>query len=140
VVTVSNFENCYKELIKLNSNPLKEKVFATKYIISGDVIDVSISEDGTSVKNIGDVDVGTLNARVILKLVDTESGDIIMAAKGEGKSKTSFVNVAANEHTNIMIGTKIVTQDSVTSAIQKASVAAVNLLTTRLYGGENKNK
>jgi hypothetical protein len=101
---------------------------------------VSISEDGTSVKNIGDVDVGTLNARVILKLVDTESGDIIMAAKGEGKSKTSFVNVAANEHTNIMIGTKIVTQDSVTSAIQKASVAAVNLLTTRLYGGENKNK
>lgn len=129
-----------KELIKLNSNPLKEKIFGTKYVISGDVIDVSISEDGTSVSNIGDVDIGTLNARVILKLIDTESGDIIMAAKGEGKSKTSFVNVAANDHTNIMIGTKSVTQDSVTSAVQKASVAAIDLLTTRLYGGENKNK
>ena len=57
--------------------------------------------------------------------MDVETGDILMAVKGDGKSKSSFVKLhAGNGLTGVKvlkIGTVNVTMDSVHNAIAKAA-------------------
>ena len=86
------------------------------------------------------VTVGTTKAHVILRMMDVSTGDIVMAAKGEGKSKTSYVKAGTKAVGYISIGTKKVTQDSVHNAVQKAAYEAVDILADRLYGGGMANE
>lgn len=99
----------------------------TRYIIYGNVTNVSISDTGTQIlTNIGGgVNVCTVKAHMIARVMDVETGDILMAVKGDGKSKSSFVRLhAGNGLTGVKvlkIGTVTVTMDSVHNAIAKAA-------------------
>lgn len=99
----------------------------TRYIIYGNVTNVSISDTGTQIMtNIGGgVNICTVKAHMIARVMDVETGDILMAVKGDGKSKSSFVKLHAG---NGLIGVKVlkigtvnVTMDSVHNAIAKAA-------------------
>lgn len=99
----------------------------TRYIIYGNVTNVSISDTGTQIMtNIGGgVNICTVKAHMIARVMDVETGDILMAVKGDGKSKSSFVKLhAGNGLTGVKvlkIGTVNVTMDSVHNAIAKAT-------------------
>lgn len=99
----------------------------TRYIIYGNVTNVSVSDTGTQIlTNIGGgVNICTVKAHVIARVMDVETGDILMAVKGDGKSKSSFVKLhAGNGLTGVKvlkIGTVNVTMDSVHNAIAKAA-------------------
>mgnify|MGYP004473204249 FL=1 len=99
----------------------------TRYIIYGNVTNVSISDTGTQIMtNIGGgINVCTVKAHMIARVMDVETGDILMAVKGDGKSKSSFVRLhAGNGLTGVKvlkIGTVTVTMDSVHNAIAKAA-------------------
>lgn len=98
----------------------------TRYIIYGNVTNVSISDTGTQIMtNIGGVNVCTVKAHMIARVMDVVTGDILMAVKGDGKSKSSFVRLhAGNGLTGVKvlkIGTVTVTMDSVHNAIAKAA-------------------
>ena len=96
----------------------------TRYIIYGNVTNVSISDTGTQIMG-GGVNICTVKAHMIARVMDVETGDILMAVKGDGKSKSSFVKLhAGNGLTGVKvlkIGTVNVTMDSVHNAIAKAA-------------------
>lgn len=115
------------------------ELLKTKYLIYGNVTNVSVSDTGTSiVGNIGGgVNVCTVKAHIMARMMDIETGNIIAIAKGDGKSKSSFVKIAAGNslmNVNVVkIGTARVTQDSVHNAIQKAAYAAADGLMFKLF-------
>ena len=113
------------------------KILGVKYIIYGNVNDVTLSEIGTKV-GIGGVTVCTVKAHIIARILNVETGEIISAAKGEGKSKSSFVKVKGGEVSILEVGTTKVTQDSVHNALQKAAFQTVDVLIGRLYGSAKK--
>ncbi|MDO4921338.1 MAG: CsgG/HfaB family protein [Phascolarctobacterium sp.] len=110
-----------------------------KYLIYGNVTNVSVSDTGTSILGHigGGVNICTVKAHIMARMMDVNTGNIIMIAKGDGKSKSSFVKVVAGSslmNVNVIkIGTVNVTQDSVHNAIQKAAYAAVDDLMLKLF-------
>ena len=115
-------------------------MLGVRYIIYGNVVNVSVSDTGTEVlTNIGGgVNVCTVKAHMLGRMMDVETGDILMAIRGDGKSKSSFVKLrAGNELINahvITIGTKKVTMDSVHNAIQKGAEQMVDNMISTLTG------
>lgn len=115
------------------------KLLNAKYLIYGNVTNVSVSDTGTSILGHigGGVNVCTVKAHIMARMMDIDTGNIIMIAKGDGQSKSSFVKVVAGPslmHVNVInIGTVKVTQDSVHNAIQKAAYAAVDDLMLKLF-------
>ena len=124
-------------------------MLGVRYIIYGNVVNVSVSDTGTEIlTNIGGgVNVCTVKAHMLGRMMDVETGDILMAIRGDGKSKSSFVKLrAGNELINahvITIGTKKVTMDSVHNAIQKGAEQMVDNMISTLTGvpvsGKNTN-
>ncbi|WP_304117517.1 CsgG/HfaB family protein [Phascolarctobacterium succinatutens] len=122
-------------LIDPDSAKVIGSVLHCQYIIYGNVNDVSVSNTGTKMLGPigGDVNVCTVKSHVIARIMNVADGTIVMAAKGEGVSKSSYTDL----HTlkgGIRIGTVTVTQESVHNALQKAAFNAVDILTQRLYG------
>jgi curli biogenesis system outer membrane secretion channel CsgG len=109
------------------------KILGVDYIIYGNVNDVTLSEIGTQI-GIGGVTVCTVKSHIIARVMNVESGEIISAAKGEGKSKSSFVKVKGGAVLTVEVGNTKVTQDSVHNAIQQAAFQTVDVLIGRLYG------
>ena len=115
-------------------------MLGVRYIIYGNVVNVSVSDTGTEIlTNIGGgVNVCTVKAHMLGRMMDVETGDILMAIRGDGKSKSSFVKLrAGNELINahvITIGTKKVTMDSVHNAIQKGAEQMVDNMISTLTG------
>lgn len=90
---------------------------------------VSVSDTGAEVMGgFGaglKINVCTVRAHIIARVMDVETGDILMAVRGEGASKSSFINIKAG-HTKenvkvLQLGTQNVTMDSVYNAIAKAA-------------------
>ncbi len=116
------------------------QMLGVRYIIYGNVVNVSVSDTGTEIMyNIGGgVNVCTVKAHMLGRLMDVETGDILMAVRGDGKSKSSFVKLRAgndliNAHV-ITIGTKKVTMDSVHNAIQKGAEQMVDNMVAAVTG------
>lgn len=101
----------------------------TRYIVYGNVANVSVSDVSTQVLSGFGTGAGltvcTVKAHIIARVMDVETGDIVMAVKGEGKSKSSYVKAqVGNVFTGVktlMIGNANVTMDSVHNAIAKAA-------------------
>ena len=108
------------------------KILGVDYIIYGNVNDVTLSEIGTQV-GIGGVTICTVKSHIIARIMNVETGEIISAAKGEGKSKSSFVKVKGGEVLTVEVGRSKVTQDSVHNALQQAAFQTVDVLIGRLY-------
>ena len=116
------------------------EILNVRYIVYGNVNNVSVSETGTQIVQAvgGGVNVCTVKANIIARIMDVTTGRIITMARGEGKSKSSYVNVSANKNGVgagiITIGTMKVTQDSVHNAIQKAAFSTVDDIMFKLFG------
>ena len=114
------------------------KMLGAKYLIYGNVNDVTLSDVGTQVLTSG-VTVCTVGSHVILRMMDVETGAIVSMSKGEGKSKSSFTQIGSPMYM-ITVGTKTVTQDSVHNAIQKAAYQATEILVDRMLNGVSNSK
>lgn len=95
-----------------------------RYIIYGNVASVTIDDRETI------VNVHTVHARLTARIMDVETGKILMMAKGEGKSDSTSLG---NENNLIAIGNVKVSQESVHNALMKASFQAVDTLVERLF-------
>lgn len=101
------------------------QILGVKYIIYGNVNDVTLSDVSTNIM-VSDITICTVKSHLILRMMNIETGEIICAAKGEGKSKSSGGSIL------IQVGNQKISQDSVHNAIKKAAFQAVNILVERL--------
>ena len=123
-------------LIDPDSAKIIGETLKCKYLIYGNVNDVTVSDTGVNTLLSG-VNVCTVKSHIIARIMDVTTGNIVMAARGEGVSKSSLVDVNTL-NAGITIGTKTVTQESVHNAIKKAAFTAVEILENRLYGKQKK--
>lgn len=111
------------------------KLLGVRYLVYGNVNDVTLSETGVGTAGVGlDVSTVTVKAHIIVRVMDIETGKIISAAKGEGKSKASFVRVKGGPVLTLDIGRTKVTQDSVHNALQQAAFQTVENLLKKFFG------
>lgn len=106
-------------------------ILKVRYIMYGNVANVSTSEDsyGLDISGIvAGVDVCTVKAHIIARIMDVETGNIVKMMKGDGESKSSFVEAGTKTIGTVGIGTKTVTMDSVHNSIRKAGEQAVSKL------------
>ena len=118
------------------------EILGVRYLIYGNVTDVSLDEENFAFQE-NFVAVNKVKARVIARIVDIESGKILMAAKGEGKSESALVNL--DDKISITLGTKKVSQAAVHNALKKAAFQSAEILIERLSGSKidrlfDKNK
>ena len=108
------------------------EILGVRYIVYGNVIDVVVDVDKSLVT------VNTVKAHLVIRIMEVETGNILMAAKGEGKSASAFVG--DSEQNFITIGTTKVSQTAVHNALQKAAFQATDILTERLFGIDKSKK
>lgn len=102
------------------------EILGVKYIIYGNVTDVSVATDKML------VNVNRVRAHLMIRLMEIETGKIVMAARGQGDSEISFIGDATEKF--ITVGTVKVSEVSVHNALQKAAFQATDILTERLFG------
>ncbi len=132
VIDRYNFEDDLKDLDTLgliSPDDAKKigEILGVKYIVYGNVTDVSVTTDKAAFVNVNRV-----RAHLVIRIMDVETGRIIMAARGQGDSESSFIG--DSEEKFITIGAVKVSQTSVHNALKKASFQAVDILTERLFG------
>lgn len=118
------------------------KMLGVKYLLYGNVSGVTVSDVSTNVVFSG-VNVCTVKAHIIARIQDVTNGNIVMAIKGDGHSKSSYTKVAVGPLYSplvVKIGTAKVTQDSVHNAVMKASIDAVDNIALQLGFGPAKDK
>lgn len=143
LVTTNNFDVKDRTLIlealqKLNMLGLIDpdtakkigEILGVRYIVYGNVIDVSVAVGKAGVV------VNTVKAHIVVRIVDIDTGNILMAAKGEGQSASSFIG--DSEKKFFFIGTTKVSQTAVHNALQKAAFQAVDVLNERLFRVKNR--
>lgn len=109
-------------------------ILGVDYLVYGNVNDVTLSETGGSTDGVGlDISKITVKAHIIVRVMEIETGKIIGAAKGEGKSRGSFVRIKGSSVAVLEIGRTKVTQDSVHNALQQAAFQTVDKLIKQLY-------
>lgn len=108
------------------------EILGVKYIVYGNVTDVTVATDKMF------VNVNRVRAHLVIRLMEVETGKIIMAARGRGQSESGFVG--ESEGNFIAIGTVKVSQVSVHNALQKAAFQATDILIERLFGAEKSKK
>ena len=109
------------------------EMLGVRYIIYGNLNDVSGSSTGCKIVVSGG-NVHTVKAHIIARMMDVETGDIVMAAKGEGSSKSAEVKAGTEKVGYITIGSKKISQVSVHNSLKKAAYNMVDKLTERLFG------
>ena len=109
------------------------EILGVRYIIYGNVNDVTGSSTGVQIYA-SSADVYTVKAHIIARMMDVTTGDIVMAAKGEGKSQSSLTKIGKDNWGYITIGTANISQVSVHNSIKKAAYTMVDKLTERLFG------
>ena len=108
------------------------EILGVKYIVYGNVIDCVVGVDKSLVT------VNTVKAHLVIRIMEVETGNILMAAKGTGESASAFVG--DSEKNFIVIGTTKVSQTAVHNALQKAAFQATDILVERLFGAEKSKK
>ena len=108
------------------------EILGVRYIVYGNVVDVSVAVEKAL------VNVNTVKAHMVIRIMDIQTGNIIMAAKGEGSSASAFIG--DSEKNFFFIGTTKVSQTAVHNALQKAAFQAVDILNERLFGIHKKRK
>lgn len=113
------------------------EILGVSYIIYGNVSDMTVSGTGATVA-VGGVNLLNVKCHIIARIMDVNTGDIITAAKGEGKSTSSLASVGAPEVGVIAIGTHKVSQVSVHNALKKAAFNSMDIMLVRIYGEGRK--
>ena len=99
--------------------------------LCGNITNVSLSEAGGSL-GVAGLTKNTVQAHIIGRVMDTDTGNILYMTKGTGKSASTYTKVKGVVGGTIRFGTVQVTQDSVHNAIQKAAYAMVDELNKKL--------
>ena len=99
------------------------EILNVRYLVYGNVTDVSVGVEKAL------VNVTTVKAHIVLRIMDVNTGKILTAARGEGTSASSLVG----DENFFCIGTVKVTQTAVHNALQKAAFQAVDILNERLF-------
>ena len=107
------------------------------YIIYGKLLNVTADETDFKILENG-LTINSVRAQVIIRMVDTNSGVVIGAVTGEGRSMSSLVKAGVSDIVTATIGTKTVTQDSVIQALKKAVDEGIYELLVLVY--EDKKK
>lgn len=107
------------------------KMLNVRYILCGNVANVSLSETGGALGGTG-LTKNTVQAHIVGRVMDTETGSILYMVKGTGKSASTYTKVKGIVGGTLAFGTVQVTQDSVHNAIQKAAYAMVDELNKKL--------
>lgn len=119
------------------------KTLNVKYLLYGNIAGVTSSNTGSEITPLGtgvSVNVCTIKAHIVARMMDVATGDIILAVRGEGQSKSSFVKGKAYRMNIVQVGTKKVTQDSVHNAIMKAAHNAIDNILLRIDGPKGNKK
>lgn len=117
------------------------KTLNVKYLLYGNIAGVTASNTGTDVVPLGtgvSVNVCTIKAHMVARLMDIATGDILLVIRGDGNSKSSFVKGKAYRVDVVHVGTKKVTQDSVHNAIMKAANDVIDKLLLSVEGTKGK--
>lgn len=107
------------------------KMLNVRYILCGNVANVSLSEAGGALGGAG-LTKNTVQAHIVGRVMDTETGSILYMVKGTGKSASTYTKVKGIVGGTLAFGTVQVTQDSVHNAIQKAAYAMVDELNKKI--------
>lgn len=107
------------------------KMLNVRYILCGNVANVSLSETGGGLGGTG-LTKNTVQAHIVGRVMDTETGSILYMVKGTGKSASTYTKVKGIVGGTLAFGTVQVTQDSVHNAIQKAAYAMVDELNKKI--------
>ena len=100
------------------------RIMNVRYIIYGNVTELGNDTNENGISGVG-FDLHNVKAKVTLRMLDVQTGDILIAVSGEGKSESSNVKVKANEDYGLQIGTSRVSSISAYNAIQKAAANVV---------------
>ena len=119
-------------IVSLDEVKLIGELLKIKYIICGKLLNITADETDVKILENG-LALHAVRAKIIVTMIDTETGRIIVAAKGEGKSQSSLVKVGTAKIGAITLGTKTVTQDSVTQSLKKATRQSIDNLIIQLY-------
>ncbi len=114
------------------------ELLGVPYIVYGNLGSLVVSENTATVMGSG-AKVHTVRAQVVARVMDVRTGEIITAAKGEGKSDSAIAKLGSESAGYVTVGTSKVTQISVHNAVRKATVQTAELLTEKLCG-KNGNK
>lgn len=106
------------------------EILDIRYIVYGNVVDVSVAVGKAGVV------VNTVKAHIVIRIMDIDTGKILMAAKGEGESASAFIG--DSEKNFFFIGTTKVSQTAVHNALQKAAFQAVDVLNERVFRVKNR--
>ena len=104
------------------------EILGVRYIVYGNVVDVVVEVEKALVT------VNTVKAHIVIRIMDIETGNILMAAKGEGQSASGFIG--DSEKNFFFIGSTKVSQTAVHNALKKAAFQAVDVLNQRLFNVE----
>lgn len=118
------------------------KLLNAKYLLYGNLTGVTVS-DVSSTMLFNGVTKCTVKAHVIARVMDIDTGRIIYAIKGNGKSQSAFTKIAVGPLYSpqiIKIGNVGITQDSVHNAVKNASYDAVDNLFVKLGLLKGKSK
>lgn len=100
------------------------RIMNVRYIIYGNVTELGNDTNENGISGVG-LDLHNVKAKVTLRMLDVQTGDILLAVSGEGKSESSNVKVGVNDDYGLQIGTNRVSSISAYNAIQKAAVNVV---------------
>lgn len=117
-------------LIDPNTAKKIGEILGVRYIVYGNVVDVVVEVEKALMT------VNTVKAHIVIRIMDIETGNILMAAKGEGQSASGFIG--DSEKNFFFIGTTKVSQTAVHNALQKAAFQAVDILNERLFRVKNR--
>ena len=106
------------------------KMLNVRYILCGNIANVSLSEASGGLGGAG-LTKNTVQAHIVGRVMDTETGSILYMAKGTGKSASTYTKMNGIGGT-LTLGTFQVTLDSVHNAIQKAAYAMVDELNKKI--------
>lgn len=102
------------------------RIMNVRYIIYGNVTEMGNDTNENGIIGVG-LDLHNVKAKVTLRMLDVQTGEILIAVSGEGKSESSNVKVGVNEDYGLKIGTSRVSSISAYNAIQKASVNVIKI-------------
>lgn len=102
------------------------RIMNVRYIIYGNVTELGNDTNENGISGVG-LDLHNVKAKVTLRMLDVQTGEILIAVSGEGKSESSNVKVGVNEDYGLKIGTSRVSSISAYNAIQKASVNVIKI-------------
>lgn len=114
------------------------KIMNVRYIIYGNVTELGNDTNENGVCGVG-LNLHNVKAKVTLRMLDVQTGNILLAISGEGKSESSNVEVKMNEDYGLQIGTSRVSSISAYNAIQKAATNVVENFKTKCFNMEGFN-